>query len=159
MGIALFPAYGRGMAKLSDQSPAASAVRDAQAERLTRLRQRLGLSVAKAAELGGVSRFAWARMEQARANLDGVALARFVTALGLPSEYVVTGRFDGLPPGLQRELIQVEAREAMEAAGGAVRSFPPPGPAPRGRKRRKSTARTASEATPTGASKPVPENA
>jgi len=136
------------MVQLSDRSDAASKVRDEQAARLTRLRERLGLTVTDAAKMAGVSRFAWARMERAESNLDAVALARFVNAAKLPAEYVVTGRHDGLPPGLVRELVQVEVLDQAAREGDAARTPPPAGPAPRGRKRQTRTPRNANEATP-----------
>ena len=104
---------------MSDESdaPAISALRAAQASRLTRLRTVLEIGLAEAAEMAGMSRHQWSRMERGLANLDGTHLARFVQRVGIPGEYVLTGSFMGLSDQLIRNLAEREARERAVAAG------------------------------------------
>lgn len=142
--------YVDAVSNRPDTSPAASQVRDQQAKRLTRLRERLQLSVQDAADLAGVSRHAWSRMEKGVSNLDGVAVARFAGANGLGAEYIITGGLVGLPEALVRELVQVEA---AELAGVEVGTVGVPVRVPRGRKRQTRTAGRSTSAKPTEGAK------
>jgi transcriptional regulator with XRE-family HTH domain len=134
-----------------DMTPAVSKVRNEQAARLTRLRELLDLGVGQAAEYAGVSRHSWKRMETGEANIDAVALARFLREAKLPAEYVVTGGYAGLPDALVKALVAAElprppaAEEQTSAGAGRAR---------RGRPRRIGTERSAHEET---AEAPEPE--
>lgn len=127
-----------GMAKHSDMSMAAARIRSAQQERLRRLREAVEPVQADAARRAGVSVHTWSRMEIGRTTVDVVALARWCDAHGLPADYVVTGRLDGLPDGLKRALVLAEAEAAQQSAGPPGTSVPA-SPSPtrtRGRPRR-----------------------
>jgi len=125
---------------VSDESdaPAISALRAVQASRLTRLRVVLEIGLAEAAEMAGMSRHQWSRMERGLANLDGTHLARFVQRVGIPGEYVLTGSFMGLSDQLIRNLAEREARERAVAAGHMAAL---PDRPRRGRPRQKNKAR------------------
>lgn len=102
--------HKRGMVKKSDETPAAQAIIAAQSARLERLRRLMGLSLIHAANLAGVTRFTWSRMEKAGARIDAVALGRFLREVKMPAEYVISGGYAGLPPELVRDLIRDEQK-------------------------------------------------
>lgn len=111
-----------------------------QAARLRRLREQLGLQAIDAAKLAGVSRWAWARMESGEKRIDTVSLARFLAFRPfLGADYVVNGKFTGLPPELVKELVLREATHSPSSGGGAAGNGPAPGHVRSGRSRRRST--------------------
>lgn len=109
----------------------------AQSTRLARLRRLVGMQKGDAADVAGVSRFSWYRMEEGKARIDAVALARFLAYRNLPAEYVISGGFLGLPPDLVRDLVRDEEHEA---AAAAVSSEAPPVTSRAGKSARKSKA-------------------
>lgn len=118
-------------------TPANTRLRLEQAARLQRLRNLLGLQQQDAAERAGLSRFAWARMEDGQRRIDTVALAKFCQSKDLPAEYVVSGSLSGLPSDLARDLVSAEIAEKASGGAGTV---PASEPAPSGSRRRKSKA-------------------
>lgn len=132
------PPHGQRMAQHADTSAAASRVRAAQQERLQRLREAVEPLQADAARRAGVSVHAWSRMETGKSSVDAVALARWCEAHGLPADYVITGRLDGLPDPLKRILMMAEAEAATRSGGRPGISEPasPPLKRTRGRPRR-----------------------
>lgn len=107
----------RPVVELSDKSPVAARIKADQARRLRWLREQMGLQQIEAAELAGVTRFSWYRMEKGASLIDTVALARFLGAHGFSADYVVSGRTGGLPDDLAYDL---QARARAEG------SFPTP---------------------------------
>lgn len=104
------------MARHSDQSLAATEIRAAQARRLRRLRSIVQPVQIDAARPAGVSAFSWNRMEKNEAEISAVALARWAQAHDLPTEYVLTGRLDGLKDPLIRLILAAEAEEEAAPA-------------------------------------------
>ena len=100
------------MAEHSDTGPEASRIAREQQERLRRLRSIVAPVQVEAARAAGVTKDVWNRMELGRTRVDPIALARFCAAYDLPAGYVVTGHFAGLPDGVIRRLVQLEAEEA-----------------------------------------------
>lgn len=126
----------RRMVAHADRTEAASRIRTQQQERLRRLRMIVEPVQADAARRAGVSVHAWSRMETGGATVDPVALARWCEAHGLPADYVITGRLDGLPDALKRLLVLAEAeQQSAEQSGISVPSSPQPKRS-RGRPRR-----------------------
>jgi transcriptional regulator with XRE-family HTH domain len=134
------------MAGKPDMRPAVQAVREAQGQRLERLRRVLNRTQTEAAEMARISGDSWYRMERGLANLDGTHLAIYAQEEGITIEYVLTGGLDGLPDAVKRSLIEAEIRDRLVAEGHMPDAS---GPARRGRPRRKST--TCSEAAETPA--------
>ena len=122
------------MVKHADDSEAAASVRKAQQVRLRRLRESVEPVQANAARRAGVSVHSWSRMETGLSSVDIVALARWCESYNLPADYVVTGRLDGLPDAVKRQLILAETALAAAATSGAVQG--PPSQRRRGRPRR-----------------------
>jgi transcriptional regulator with XRE-family HTH domain len=135
----------RGMVEHSDTSKAASDIRAAQQQRLTRLRQIMEPVQADAARRAGVSGHAWSRMETGKATVDPVALARWCNAHGIPAEYVITGRLDGLSEAVKRLVIRAELEADQQSTAQAGTSAPASQPPKRsrGRPRRNSGIATA----------------
>jgi len=102
------------MPDYSDKSPEATRIAAEQQQRLRRLRVALTPNQAEAARASGVGKDAWNKMEMGRTRVNAVALARFCGAYGLPTEYVMTGAFTGLPDGLVRQLVDLERLEEAE---------------------------------------------
>jgi len=135
----------RGMVEHSDTSQAASDIRAAQQQRLTRLRQIMEPVQADAARRAGVSVHAWSRMETGRSTVDPVALARWCGAHAIPAEYVITGHLDGLPDRVKRLVIRAE-QDAEQLSAALPSTSAPASPQPkrtRGRPRRNSGIATA----------------
>lgn len=137
----------RGVVELSDKSVEASRIKAAQARRLLWLREQMGLRQMQAAELAGVTRFSWGRMEKGEALIDTVALVRFLARWGYSADWVVSGRATGLPEDLAYDL-QTRARrsEADPPAAGsaAAGSAAARGAATSGTSRQRSRAGTGS---------------
>lgn len=129
-------------------TPAASILRDTQGARLYRIRRVLGLTVNQAAAMAQISRHAVKRAEQGQANLDGLAIGLLAAETKVQlANYVISGDYSGLAPGMIEELIQVEAAEQRAALEGTAAAGLPEPP---GRKRRKYTARKASAGAKAG---------
>lgn len=101
------------MPRRSDQSETARLLMLEQARRLKRLRMALGLLQGDAAQLAGVSRFAWRRYEGdgVPASITAVALGKFLAYKSLSADYVIAGNLAGLPGQLARDLLRIEADE------------------------------------------------
>ena len=116
-----------------------SATRAGQKERLARLRQIVEPVQADAARRAGVSVHVWSRMEKpGGSTVDPVALASWCAEHGLPADYVITGRLDGLPDPVKRLIVMAEA-EAETRSGAQPGIAAPANPPPkrsRGRPRR-----------------------
>lgn len=116
------------MVKHADDSPEAELLQKQQARRLMHFRRVLGLTRTTAAEMAGISRFSWRRMEEGLGRIDTVPLRRFLAAYerhpNLPAEYIISGSTAGLPPLLAMNLLQLD-RDEPEDFGGS--SGPPSG--------------------------------
>lgn len=124
------------MPRQSDQSPAASTIRAAQAARLRQLREVLTPVQADAAREAGVSVFSWNRMETCNTDINAVALARFCAAYKVPAEYVVTGSYMGMPDAILPALVAGRAAQGH----GQSDSEAQPSRAPKGKSSQKSSA-------------------
>lgn len=112
----LSPRTQWAMAKKSDQSEAASAIREGQKRRLNLLREALNPVQADAARVAGVSVWSWNRMEKpGGTGIDPVAVARFCAFHQIPGEYILSGDLSGLPPKLQRDLAKAEGQTEAPA--------------------------------------------
>lgn len=116
------------MVKHSDASPEATLLARRQSRRLNHFRRALGIGPQEAAAMANVSRFAWANMEQGERRVDMVALSRFLAAYervpNLPGEYVLSGSTAGLPPGLARDLLELDRQEPPDFEVHSAPAFP-----------------------------------
>ncbi len=131
------------VAKHSDESMTAAQIVAAQAARLRRLREQLGLQQVDAAALAKVTRFAWRRMEAGEKRIDAVSLHRFLGYRNITADYVISGKLSGLPEDLIEELARRSASAPPPGAAAAGTGSAPPG-APSGTSRRRSKAGTES---------------
>jgi transcriptional regulator with XRE-family HTH domain len=95
-----------------DNSPEALEIAEGQRIRLRRLREVFTPVQAEAARLANVSRFAWNKMELGRARVNAVALTRYCMAYRIPTEYVMTGSYEGLPAEIASHLQEMERMDA-----------------------------------------------
>jgi hypothetical protein len=119
------------MAKRTRDSPANQLLQKQQSRRLQHLRRALGVLRTTAAEMAGVSRYSWRRMEDGDARIDMVALRHFLAACerypNLPGEYVLSGSTDGLPLLLAMNLMELDRLEPEDFGDLGGGSVPPSG--------------------------------
>jgi transcriptional regulator with XRE-family HTH domain len=143
-GCAPLSRHKAPVVKHADTSAEADQLLQQQSRRLLRFRIALGLSRQQAADMAGVARFTWRRMEMGTSRIDTVPLRRFLAAYervsNLPAEYVISGNTSGLPPDLVRDLVRMEIEEGDHSTLPSAYSDDPPPNATANKPRRKRTA-------------------
>ena len=119
------------MPQYADETPEATQAAKRQAARLKLLRRLIVHSQLEAAKAAGVSKDVWNRMEKGHHRIGALTLAAFGRAYGVPMEFVLSGRTDGLPPALVERLTLARLDEEQKSGVSLVEPDPlQPGLAP-----------------------------
>jgi transcriptional regulator with XRE-family HTH domain len=89
----------------------ARTLKEAQGERLRRLRVVLGVRQADAARLTGLTPFKWNHMEAGRHPIDPLALQMFCDAHGTGADYVITAKKATLRADLLDKIVLQESED------------------------------------------------
>lgn len=77
--------------------------------RLMLLREALGLSKSEMADHLEIERTYWSRFEGGKRSVTDVVAAALVERFGVTLDFLILGRWDGLPVGLAAKMRSVEA--------------------------------------------------